>query len=133
MDNFGFGDKVEDAIAKKAKRNAEQQRAARATTAKYMFQCLRDRLEEFQDSLEPDKEVGVVVTQLGERLSFHLHELSYESPSLVVLKGENSGGNPIELAQHPMQVRVLFKAVEPLDQDNPTRIGFRRNEDKDGE
>jgi hypothetical protein len=80
---------------------------------------------EFDASLDQAHEVGVRLISFGQSFTFHLVDIGYWDPSLVVFRGITEDGNPVELIQHVTQISVLLMKMPRADPSTPKRpIGF---------
>lgn len=97
--------------------NAEQ------NTAEAFHKRLATWIQAFNESLDPEHEVGVRLVSFGQNLEFHLTGIGHSNPSLLVFHGVTADGHPVKLIQHVTQVSVLLMQLPRLDPSKP-RIGF---------
>jgi len=84
-----------------------------------------ERIEAFEADLDDSEEVGIRLVSFGQSLTFHVSELGFIQPSLVIFKGYTEGGEPIELIQHTSQISFLLMVTKSLDlKEEIRKIGF---------
>lgn len=82
-------------------------------------------INDFDESLDNDHEVGVRLISFGQSVVFHLSDISYWNPSLLCFIGVTSDGQPVELIQHVSQISILLMKLERLNPKQPKKkIGF---------
>ena len=87
------------------------------------FEILKQYIEEFQNSLDSEHEVGMLLTNFGQNILLKVTYISYESPSLMIFKGYVNDKEST-LVQHVSQLNFLLTSVEK-EPDRPKRkIGF---------
>lgn len=83
-------------------------------------------INEFDETLDHNHEVGVRLVSFGQICVFHLSDISYWNPSLISLIGVTNEGEPVELIQHVSQISILLMKLPRLDPNKPKqKIGFR--------
>lgn len=82
---------------------------------------LRVLITRFEDSLDPDYEVGVQFVSFGHTQTFHLFDLDYANPSLITFSGVTEDGDPVELIQHVSRISVLLMKLPRMDPAQPKR------------
>jgi len=88
---------------------------------------------EFEKSLKEDEEVGGrIVNCPGPENSFHISDVGYWGPDLLIYYGQSLDKRPMELLQHYTQVSILLIALPVVDR-APTRIGFELSKRLDDE
>ena len=103
-------------------------RAMDDVPTKYMwsdtqFEIIRDYVEEFEASLDPEHEVGVMLTNFGQSILMQVTNITYEKSVLMVFKGFVNG-REATLIQHINQLNFMLTSVEK-EPDRPKRkIGF---------
>ena len=86
-------------------------------------------VNDFDSTLDVNHEVGVCLVSFGKTLTFHLQDIGYWNPSLVLLRGEADNGDPVELIQHVNQISILLMKVARKSPEQPKRqIGFQKYE-----
>lgn len=87
------------------------------------FEILRDYIEQFENSLDSEHEVGILLTNFGQSVMMQVTEISYEKSVLMVFKGYVNG-KMSTLIQHVSQLNFLLTSIEK-EPDRPKRvIGF---------
>ena len=100
--------------------------------ASEFYERLVEMINNFDDELDENHEVGMRLVSFGQTVQFHVEDLGYNNPSLIRFYGRNETGNKIELIQHVSQISFLLMAVERLDPEVPKkRIGFSREEEEE--
>lgn len=91
--------------------------------AQWMYERVARQIIDFEKNLNNDEEIGGrFVSAPGEGV-FHIEDLSYWGPDMLIFYGKNQHGRPVELLQHYSQLNVLLTAI-PKEKDSPRRIGF---------
>lgn len=86
------------------------------------YKTLVQKIIEFERMLNNDEEIGGrLVTAPGE--IFHIENISYVLPDVIIFYGKNQQGRPVQLVQDHTQLSVLLTAL-PKESENPRRIGF---------
>jgi hypothetical protein len=85
--------------------------------------CLKNKIENFESSLDSEFEVGVRLVTFGGSITFHAQEISFSKPCLITFSGIDNDGNRVQLVQHVTQLNFLLCSLPKL---LPTkqRIGF---------
>lgn len=100
--------------------------AARATFEKIMGQ-----IEGFEEAIDDDKEIAVVLASFGATILLTVTGIGYEYPDLIYFYGFTEDGKPAQLIQHVNQLNFLLTAVDKSDPESPPRrIGFVTAEEK---
>ena len=87
------------------------------------FEILQKYIAKFEQSLDSEHEVGVMLTNFGQSITMQVVEIGYEKSVLLVFKGYVNG-NLSTLVQHVSQLNFLLISV-PKEPDRPKRtIGF---------
>lgn len=95
--------------------------------ASYSYEVIRNQIKEFEDSLDSDHEVAVMLTSFGQSITMSVTSIGYSNPSTLVFHGY-VGEQAATLIQHMSQLNFLMLAVEKPDpQKPPRRIGFERS------
>jgi hypothetical protein len=91
--------------------------------AKWMYERVAAQIIEFEKQLNDEEEIGGrLVAAPGEGV-FHIDDIGYWGPDMLIFHGKNQHGRPVQLLQHYTQLSVLLTAV-PKESDIPRRIGF---------
>jgi len=97
----------------------------KANRASEFYNQLTTFINEFNDSLDNNHEVGVRLVNFGQSIVFHLKTLGFLNPSLIRFGGHTEGGDPVELIQHVSQISVLLMKMTRTNPDEPKRhFGF---------
>ena len=91
-------------------------------------EIIKDYVLEFQQSLDPDREVALLLTHFSSSILMEVTHISCEKSVLVIFKGYVNG-RMSTLIQHVSQLNFLLTSV-PKDPETPRRqIGFTLPED----
>lgn len=91
--------------------------------AKWMFERLATYIKQFEGTLDDEHEIGARLVSFGHNLTFHIEDMGYYGPDMIVFYGKNDSGEPVQLIQHTSQLSVLLVAVRKQSE-HPRRIGF---------
>ena len=91
--------------------------------AEWMFDRLIRMIEDFEKGLTDQEEIGGRLTHAPGEGSFHIDDIGFWGPDLIMFYGKNRDGRPIRLIQHYQQLSVLLTSV-PKEKEKPRRIGF---------
>ena len=91
--------------------------------AKWMFERLATYIKQFEGALDDEHEIGARLVSFGHNLTFHIEDMGYYGPDMIVFYGKNDSGEPVQLIQHTSQLSVLLVAVRKQSE-RPRRIGF---------
>lgn len=92
------------------------------------FEIIRDYIEEFEQSLDTEHEVGVMLTNFGQSILMQVTNITYKKSVLMVFKGYVNG-REATLIQHINQLNFMLTSVEK-EPDRPKRkIGFVSNDE----
>lgn len=87
------------------------------------FEIIKAYILDFQQSLDNEHDVGVMLTNFGSSVLMEVTEIGYEESVLMVFKGYVNG-RMSTLIQHVSQLNFLLTSV-PKTPDKPKRqIGF---------
>jgi hypothetical protein len=86
---------------------------------------LIQRVEEFQNGLKEDEEIGLQLANYGLAAQLHIRSIGYRNPNLLEFSGLLADGNECILVQHISQLNFMLIALKPVE-DEPYRIGFGR-------
>jgi hypothetical protein len=101
----------------------------RDNPAEWAFVRLSKLIQEFEDNLNKDEEIGASVVGLPGDGTMKILDVGFWGPDLIMFFGRNADGKPVRLIQHYMQLNVVLSAIKkPEDQAEPNRIGFRLDE-----
>lgn len=94
-------------------------------TAKTTFERIMRQIEEFEETIDDDKEIAVILASFGSEILLSVTEMGYEYPDLIYFYGYTEGGKPAQLIQHVSQLNFLLTAVDKENpKEPPRRIGF---------
>ncbi|OKH45938.1 hypothetical protein NIES30_18245 [Phormidium tenue NIES-30] len=97
----------------------------RSNLASEFAEKLLSRINRFDSGLDGEHEVGVKLVSFGQSVTFHVSNVGYFNPSLILFVGLTEDGNQVELMQHVSQISFLLIALPKLEPDQPKRpIGF---------
>jgi Family of unknown function (DUF6173) len=99
----------------------------RANFANEFAERLISRINHFDAELDTEHEVGMKLVSFGQTITFHVSDVGYYNPSLVLFIGLTEDNNRVELLQHVSQISFLLIALPKLNPEQPKRtIGFIR-------
>lgn len=103
--------------------------------ASEFYKRLAQWIGDFDSQLDEEHEVGVRLISFGQTFVFHLNDMGYWNPSLIVFHGVMDSGSPVELIQHVSQISILLMKLPKQDPSKPKRtFGFVSPEiNQDGE
>ncbi len=90
--------------------------------ASFMHERMLGMIAAHQDRLGDEYELGVQVIG-GAAPPFHLRDIRYSNPDILIFQGKDTDGKIVQLLQHHTQMSVMLIAVPKLDEE-PYRIGF---------
>ena len=98
---------------------------SRDNPAKWMFDRLVRLIEDFEKGLSDQEEVGGRMVGAPGDQAFHIDDIGFWGPDLIMFYGKNPQGRPVRLIQHYTQLSVLLTSM-PKEQprEEPRRIGF---------
>jgi Family of unknown function (DUF6173) len=86
---------------------------------------LLERIKHFDTELDNDHEVGMKLVSFGQATTFHVSDVGYYNPSILLFIGYTDEGNRVELIQHVSQFSFLLLTLPRLNPEQPKRpIGF---------
>jgi hypothetical protein len=94
-----------------------------ANPARWMYERLATYIKQFEARLDEQHEIGARLVSFGTQLTFHIEDMGYYGPDMIVFYGKNDAGEPVQLIQHTSQLSVLLVAVRK-NGERPRRIGF---------
>ena len=87
------------------------------------FFILKKYIQDYEKTLDPEHEVGLLLTNFGQSVAMQVTEITYEEPVLMVFKGFVDGREAV-LIQHVHQLNFLMTSYKK-EEDRPKRtIGF---------
>src|SRR5215510_14232890 len=93
------------------------------TLADTMHNRIELQLQEFQEGLAPNEEIGICLANFGREQVIFVESVGFHNPHLVTFDGTNEKGHRVRLVQHMSQVSLLLVAV-PARQHPARRVGF---------
>jgi hypothetical protein len=97
--------------------------SAEANYASEFYKRLVKLINDFDQGLDPQHEVGIRLVTFGQTVVFHLEDLGFWNPSLLYFSGKTYAGEPVKLIQHVSQISVLLMKMPRKDPTKP-KIGF---------
>ena len=95
--------------------------------ADYQYELLCKQIQNFQNALDDNHEVGLQLASFGQSITLSVVKLGYSNPCLIHFYGYIDN-NKAHLIQHVTQLNFLLVAVPKSDPDKPARrIGFDTN------
>ena len=92
------------------------------------FEILKKYIQAFENSLDPEHEVGVMLTNFGQSILMQVTHITYEKSVLMIFKGFVNG-REATLIQHINQLNFMLTSVEK-EPDRPKRkIGFTADDE----
>ena len=90
------------------------------------FEILKRYIKAFEQSLDAEHEVGIMMTNFGQSIIMQVTMVTYEDPVLMVFKGFVNG-REATLIQHINQLNFMLTTIDK-EPDRPKRqIGFGTN------
>lgn len=87
-------------------------------------------INDFHKELNEEFEVGAQLVNFGQTITFHIQDIGYWNPSLIVFMGKMDNGNPVQLIQHVSQISILLIALKRQNISEPKKpIGFKTWDD----
>ena len=80
-------------------------------------------INDFEQSLDQDHEVGARLVTFGANTTFHIDDVGYWGPDIITFYGTGEDGKKVQLLQHISQLSVLLVAVDKV-APKAKRIGF---------
>jgi len=92
--------------------------------AEWAYERLTKQIIDFEGKLNDDEEIGArLVSCPGPEGVFHVEDMSYWGPDLIMFYGTDQDGRPRQLIQHVSQINILLSAI-PKKEKIAKRIGF---------
>jgi hypothetical protein len=100
-------------------------RSIQENRASELARNILNEIQEYDVTLDNAHEVGVRLVSFGQTVTFHLKEIGYIDPSLIVFTGKTNDGDPVELMQHVSQISILLMKLPRQHPETPKKpIGF---------
>ena len=93
------------------------------------FKIIKEQIQEYEDSLDNNHEVGVMLTNFGQTVLMHVTEISYRKSVVLIFKGYVNGKFST-LIQHINQLSFLLTSAEKNPEKPKRKIGFMPPEDE---
>lgn len=93
--------------------------------AEWAYKRLCRLIHEFEGKLSDSEEVGATIVGAPGEGSFHVDDVGFWGPDLILFYGKNGHGRPIRLIQHYTQLDVVLTAMPRATEPEPRRIGFQ--------
>ncbi len=88
------------------------------------YKIVMKRIKEFEDCLDYDHEVAIMLASFGQSVTMAVTDIGYTNPSTLVFHGL-VGGKPATLIQNMNQLNFLLLSVEKSSPEKPPfRMGF---------
>lgn len=97
--------------------------------AEWTFLRLVHAIREFEKRLDNDHEVGARLVTFGNNMQFHIQDIGWSAPDIIVFHGVTDQGEPVQLIQNIAQLNVLLIGMRKSEPE-PRRIGFRLGKDQ---
>lgn len=91
-----------------------------------VFESLVRYIQEFEAALDETQVVGARLVSFGREITFHVKQISYSKPFMIVFDGELDNGSKVRLLQHVSQLSVLLMALDITKEEQKQPIGFIR-------
>lgn len=91
--------------------------------AEWMHERIVRSIVDFEKQLDQDHEIGARLVNFGSNTTFHIEDVGYWGPDIIIFYGKSQDGN-VELLQHMSQLSVLLVALKKVHEE-PNRIGFK--------
>lgn len=92
--------------------------------ADYQYELLCNNIKDFQNGLDDEHELALLLTSFGQYILLKVTDLGYSNPSLIHFYGYVND-TKAHLIQHVNQLNFLITSVPKSDPNKPARrIGF---------
>ena len=91
--------------------------------AKWMYERIVRSISDFEKDLDPDQEIGARLVSFGSDVTFHIEDVSFWGPDMIIFEGFSADGKKVRLLQHVSQLSVLLLATKKI-HEKARRIGF---------
>jgi hypothetical protein len=93
--------------------------------ANIFYESIMEHINNFNDNLDSEHEVGVQLVTFGHTIQFHVTNVGYRNPYLIIFRGTLDNGSPIELIQNVSQISFVLTKTKRLNAEEPKKkIGF---------
>jgi hypothetical protein len=98
---------------------------SKTNPAEWMFDRLVRMIDDFEKNLSDQEEIGGRMVGAPGEGSFHIDDIGFWGPDLIMFYGKNRDGRPVRLIQHYTQLSVLLTSMpKEKEKEKPRRIGF---------
>ena len=91
--------------------------------AETQFEILKEQIQEFEKTLDSDKQVGLWFTNFGQSVLMQVTKITYKDPVLMIFKGFVNGKEST-LIQHINQLNFLLTSIDKEPNKPRMKIGF---------
>lgn len=92
--------------------------------ADYSYEIIMQYIKRFEDSLDAEHEVAVMLASFGQNITMAVTNIGYANPNILTFHGYVAD-QPATLIQHMSQLNFLLLAARKSDPEKPPRrIGF---------
>lgn len=117
-------DRLSAAIAETGAYRSQLSKTLRVNPAEWMYERIVRSIQDFEEKLDSEHEIGARLVSFGANTTFHIDDVSFWGPDMIIFIGFDENKQRVELLQHISQVNVLLVAVNKQSVE-PRRIGFR--------
>lgn len=96
--------------------------------AESIFNHIMKKIEEHQNSLQENEELGLKLANFGEASQIHIRSIGYKNPNIIEFFGINLDGNTVTLIQHISQINFMIITLKAFEKEG-FRIGFVVNKE----
>jgi hypothetical protein len=105
-------------------RLAQLKKSMHVNPAEWMHERIVRSINDFEGGLDKDHEIGARLVTFGVDFVFHIADVGYWGPDIIIFHGVDQSGQKVQLLQHISQLSVLLVALDAKD-GKARRIGFR--------
>lgn len=103
---------------------------AEAEYASKFYEHLVRMINEFEEDLDDEHEAGIRLVSFGQTIQFHVVDIGYQNPSIIIFYGITENGQKVQLIQNVSQLSFLLMTMKRLNPEEPKRkIGFEPEEE----
>lgn len=104
-------------------KDIERMRTLQMQAAELLHRRLVKEILEFEALLGSSDEVGAILVSGGDGQAFHVRNLRFSNPDLIIFEGVSSAEQPVRLCQHVTQTNIKLVGLK-VESAQPTRLGF---------
>lgn len=123
-------DTLDESYAKFLRDSAESSDFPYGTKASDQFEILKEYIDDFQNSLDSEHEVGMYLSCFGQNILLNVTHVEYEDPVLIIFEGYVNG-KEATLIQHVNQLNFLLVSVTKEIPGPKRRVGFSYLDDQE--